>query len=264
MTMVNLESFCGPGAAQAPFHITMAERMKSVLVIDDDPAIRDSLERYLSKEGYTVRTAIDSAAMNRMMDEYDFDIVILDLMLGGEDGLTLARRIRESSDLPIIMLSAKSDEIDRIIGLEMGADDYLPKPFNPRELLARIKSVLRRAGSEKARKIDRDRPGETARFEGWTLNSASREVRSSANQSVDLTSGQFDLFSVFVAHPRRTLSREQLLDYVHKGRRFPFDRSIDIQVMRLRDKIEIDPKNPLIIKTVRGAGYIFTPRVDWS
>ena len=263
MTMVNLENSFEAGIAPMGLLTAMAEQ-KQVLVVDDDPSIRDMLERYLGKQGYSVRTAVDSAAMNQLMGEYSFDLVILDLMLAGEDGLTLARRIRENSDLPIIMLTAKSDEIDRIIGLEMGADDYLPKPFNPRELLARMKSVLRRAGTEKAGKAKSAQPGEVACFDGWALDTAKREVRSAANGSVDLTSGEFDLLSAFVAHPRRTLSREQLLDFAHGGKRFPFDRSIDIQVMRLRRKIEIDPKNPLMIKTIHGAGYIFTPSVDWS
>lgn len=261
--VVNLESSFEAGVAPVVLLNTMTEQ-KRVLVVDDDPAVRDSLERYLSKQGYMVRMAADSAAMNQLMGEYSFDLVILDLMLGGEDGLTLARGIRESSDLPIIMLTAKDDEIDIIIGLEMGADDYLSKPFNPRVLLARMKSVLRRADTEKIGKINNDRPGDMARFDGWELDSAMREVRSAANQRIELTSGEFDLLFAFIAHPRRTLSREQLLDYTHGGKRFPFDRSVSLQIMRLRRKIEIDPKNPLIIKTVHGAGYIFTPRVDWS
>lgn len=262
--MANLEGAYGAGIAPAALLTTMAEHMKRVLVIDDDPAIRDMLDRYLSKQGYLVNTAADSAAMNRLMVEYSFDLVILDLMLAGEDGLVLARRIRDGSDLPIIMLTAKGDEIDRIIGLEMGADDYLPKPFNPRELLARMKSVLRRTDAMQAGKANGSPAGDVARFAGWALDAAQREVRSASNQRIELTSGEFDLLCAFVAHPRRTLSREQLLDYAHGGKRFPFDRSIDIQVMRLRRKIEDDPKNPAIIKTVHGAGYIFTPKVYWS
>ena len=263
MTTVQLENSCEVGVAPVVLLTTMADQQR-ILVVDDDPNIRDMLERYLSKQSYTVHTAGDSATMNRLMGAYNFDLVILDLMLAGEDGLILARRIRENSDLPIIMLTVKGDEIDRIIGLEMGADDYLPKPFNPRELLARMKAVLRRAGPEKTRIVKSNQPGEIAHFDGWTLDTAKREVRSAANERVDLSSGEFDLLSAFVGHPRRTLSREQLLDYVHGGKRFPFDRSIDIQIMRLRRKIEIDPQNPLMIKTVHGAGYMFTPKVDWS
>ncbi len=262
--MASLENLQETGLSPGSLFTAVPEQMKRVLVVDDDPSVRDMLERYLTRQGYWVRVADGAEAMNRLLLRHDFDLVTLDLMLAGEDGLALARQIRDGSDLPIIMVSAKGDEIDRIIGLEMGADDYLPKPFNPRELLARMKSVLRRADGMRASKVDSDPTGEVARFAGWVLDAAKREVLSAANERVELTSGEFDLLSAFVARPRRTLSREQLLDYAHGGKRFPFDRSIDIRVMRLRCKIEADPKNPVIIKTVRGAGYIFTPRVEWS
>jgi two-component system OmpR family response regulator len=185
-------------------------------------------------------------------------------MLGGEDGLTLARQIRKDSDLPIIMLTGKGDEIDRIVGLEMGADDYLSKPYNPRELLARIKSVLRRADKSWLAIQDDSSPGEVAHFAGWKLDLAKRKLSSPKGKSIELTSGKFDLLSVFVRHPQRVLSREQLLDYACGHARFPFDRSVDIQVMRLRRKVEVDPQNPELIRTVRSIGYKFTTKVEWS
>ncbi len=202
--------------------------------------------------------------MNRLMSEHSFDLVILDLMLAGEDGLALARQIRETTDVPIIMLTIKGDEIDRIIGLEMGADDYIPKPFNPRELLARIKSVLRRAYKPRPAKKNPLETRLVAHFANWRLNLTDRELTSDANPPMALTPGEFTLLSIFVIHPNRVLSRVQLLDYINEGKRYPFDRSIDIQVMRLRRKIEDNPKIPAIIKTVRGTGYLFTPKVEWS
>ncbi len=202
--------------------------------------------------------------MTGLLARHTFDLLVLDLMLAGEDGLALARRLRESSDLPIIMLTAKSDEIDRIIGLEMGADDYLPKPFNPRELLARIDSVLRRVSSTRAMNTSGVAIGEVAHFAGWRLDLANRKLRSPNGQPVKLTAREFDLLSAFAGHPRRVLSREQLLDYVHGGRRFPFDRSVDIQVMRLRRKLESNPRDPDLIVTVYGFGYSFSPKVEWA
>ncbi len=234
----------------------MADRL---LVVDDDQAVRESLERYLSVHGYRVRTAADGKSMRRLLGEHAFDLVILDLMLGGEDGLELARGIRERSGLPIIMLTAKGDEIDRIIGLEMGADDYLAKPYNPRELLARVKSVLRRARREARSEA---RPASRYRFAGWLLDCVQRELISSDGHEVSLTSGEFELLVAFVTHPHRVLSRDLLLDLMPKRRGEPFDRSVDVQVLRLRRKIEADPASPKILKTVRGGGYVFAPTVE--
>ena len=237
-------------------------QMKRVLLVDDDPAIRDMLERYLSREGYQVHTASDSAAMNDLMDGQLFDIVILDLMIGSEDGLVIARQIRQESDVPIIMLTAKGDEIDRIIGLEMGADDYLAKPFNPRELLARMKSVLRRASPSS--NGDRDSVGKVARFAGWTVDLGNRQTVSPDDREIDLTTSEFDLLVAFASNPQLVLSRNQLIDIAHGGKRYPYDRSVDIQVMRLRRKVEDDIKSPALIKTVRGTGYMFASKVHWS
>ena len=261
--MANVQALRPASAPPVGYHASDVGHAGHILIIDDDASVLSMLERYLTKQGYRVSVAADSESMRRRMRTRSFDLVILDLMLGHEDGLVLARDIRSGSDVPIIMLTAKGDEIDRIIGLEMGADDYIGKPFNPREVLARMKSVLRRCGP--ARKPDDDGApaGEVAGFAGWHLLIAKREVVSPENKRVELTSGEFDLLSAFVTHSRRVLSREMLLDYARGGNSFSFDRSIDIQVMRLRRKIEVNAKDPAFIKTVRGSGYIFTPAVEW-
>lgn len=261
--MATMQALQTTSPVPAGVHANSINRKRHVLVIDDDVAVRNMLERYLTKEGYRVTTGADSDAMYKHMRSRSFDLVILDLMLGDEDGLALARDIRATSQVPIIMVTAKGDEIDRIIGLEMGADDYIGKPFNPRELLARMKSVLRRSGRALSPDEDAIPLGEVAQFMGWTVLMAKREVVSPENQRINLTSGEFDLLATFVTHPRRVLSREQLLDYAHGDNKFSFDRSIDIQVMRLRRKIEVNAKDPALIKTVRGAGYVFTHAVEW-
>ncbi len=202
--------------------------------------------------------------MNSLMDKQLFDIVILDLMIGTEDGLAIARQIRQDSDVPIIMLTAKGDEIDRIIGLEVGVDDYLAKPFNPRELLARMKSVLRRTAVCQPAPVGHETVGKVARFAGWIVNLENRQTVSPDNRKVDLTTGEFDLLVAFARNAQRVLSRDQFIDIAHGGKRYPFDRSVDIQVMRLRRKVEDDVKHPALIKTVRGTGYIFASKVEWS
>ncbi len=232
-----------------------------ILVVDDDREIRDLLARFLDKHGYRVTTAADGRGMWRALDDWRIDLVVLDIMMPGEDGLVLCRRLRADSGLPIIMLSAVGEETDRIVGLEMGADDYLTKPFNPRELLARIKAVLRRAEGV-VRRQDHDDGMATAGFAGWRFNLDSRELVSPAGVMVPLSGGEFELLAAFVTHPQRTLSRDQLLDLARGREAQPFDRSIDVQVSRLRHKIEENPKEPMLIKTVRGGGYIFTPAVD--
>lgn len=259
-----MDSLCETAPLPEALLESMPQTKKRILVVDDDPSIRDMLERYLGKQGFMVRAAGDSTVMNQLMAVYSFDLVVLDLMLAGEDGLSLAKQIRERSNMPIIILSAMGDVVNRIIGLEMGADDYLTKPFNLRELLARIKSLMRRSELKNGRSADGAAVVKTARFAGWSLNRASREVWSNEIECINLTSGLFDLLLVFTTNPQRTLSREQLLDFVKGDSRYPFDRSVDIQIMRLRRKIENDPTNPRLIKTVHGAGYIFTPTVEWS
>ncbi len=231
-----------------------------LLIVDDDREIRDLLARFLKKHEYRVDTAADGQAMARLLENGRYDLVVLDLMLPGEDGLTLCRRLRATSDLPIIMLTAIGEETDRIVGLEMGADDYLAKPFNPRELLARIKAVLRRAGGA-------PRPGGDAAvqgftFDGWRLDLTKRELYSSDGVLMPLTAGEFDLLVALVEHPNRVLSRDQLLDLTKGRSAGPFDRAVDVQISRLRRKIEPDPKEPSVIKTVRGGGYLFAASVD--
>ncbi len=233
-----------------------------ILVVDDQKEICDVVQEYLTGEGYRVSTAHDGTGMRRVLGQHHVDLVILDLMLPGEDGLTLARSLRNESGIGIIILTGRGETVDRIIGLEMGADDYLPKPFHLRELLARVKSVLRRVQS---RVGEPGQPVRTnARFAGWSLDLSSRELLSPAGQQVRLTTGEFDLLAAFVNNPNQVLSRDRLLDLARNREAGPFDRTIDVQVGRLRRKLEDDPQNPSLIKTVRGSGYIFTPTVDFS
>ena len=231
-----------------------------ILVVDDQREICDLVQDYLSDEGYRVSIANDGAAMRRVMAQSAVDLVILDLMLPGEDGLTLARALRDVSDVGIIILTGRGDTVDRIIGLEMGADDYLPKPFHPRELLARVRSVLRRVSSRTAENASAARS--RARFAGWNLDLASRELRSPSGKEVRLTTGEFDLLAAFVNNANQVLTRDRLLDLARNREAGPFDRTIDVQVGRLRRKLESDPQKPTLIKTVRGSGYIFTPPIE--
>jgi len=231
-----------------------------ILIVDDDREIRDLLGRFLTKHGYRVTTARDGKEMRRVLADWRIDLIVLDLMLPGEDGLSLCRQLRANSLIPIIMLTAMGEETDRIVGLEMGADDYLPKPFNPRELLARTKAVLRRARSEPT--SDRTSGGTIMIFSGWKIDLARRRLISPEDIVVDLTPGEFDLLVAFADHPQRVLSRDQLLDLARGRAAAPFDRSVDVQVSRLRRKIETDPMEPELIKTVRGGGYLFTASVE--
>jgi two-component system, OmpR family, response regulator len=232
-----------------------------ILVVDDQPEICALVQEYLSSEGhYRVSTAQDGAGMRRVMAQSPVDLVILDLILPGEDGLTLARSIREETNVGIIILSGRGEPVERIIGLEMGADDYLPKPFLPRELLARVKSVLRRAPT---RTKEKQAPARSkALFAGWTLDLSSRELCSPSGKEVELTTGEFDLLAAFVNNPNQVLTRDRLLDLARNREAGPEDRTIDVQVGRLRHKLEDGPQRPSLIKTVRGSGYIFTPVVE--
>lgn len=230
-----------------------------VLVVDDDREIRALLDRFLSRNGYRVTVAADGREMRRTLADWNIDLVILDLMLPGEDGLTLCRDLRARSNIPVVMLTVMSEETDRIIGLEMGADDYVAKPFNPRELLARIRAVLRRSRTVVAVSAKSRAP--VLRFSGWRLDIGTRRVTNAAGAVVDLGSAEFDLLVAFAEHPQTTLSRDQLLDLTRGRIEAPFDRSVDMTVSRLRRKIEDDPKDPSLIVTVRGGGYIFTPPV---
>ena len=230
-----------------------------VLVVDDDREIRDLLARFLRRHGYRIETAADGREMFAALGAGRFDLVVLDLMLPGEDGLSLCRRVRADSDLPIIMLTAVGEDTDRIVGLEVGADDYLPKPFNPRELLARIRAVLRRA-TEVHRPPDGGR-SRSLEFQGWMLDVARRCLHAPDGAPVDLTAGEYGLLLALLEHPGRVLNRDQILDLTRGREAGPFDRSVDIQVSRLRRKIEDDPKRPALIKTVRSGGYVFAGEV---
>lgn len=232
-----------------------------IVVVDDDSAIRDTLQAYLNQEGYGVSTAKDGESLRRVMAERPIDLAVLDLILPDEDGLSLTRYLRGHYDVGVIILTGKGETVDRIIGLEVGADDYVAKPFELRELLARIKSVLRRTKGSRTRR-SRAETHSLVRFAGWELDLSSRELRSSQGQEVALTTGEFDLLVAFVNHRNRVLSRDKLLALTRKRPAAPFDRSVDVQVGRLRRKIEVDPDHPALIKTVRGAGYIFTPIVE--
>jgi len=232
-----------------------------ILIVDDQKEICEVVQEYLSGEGYKVSAAHDGPGMRRAMQSNRIDLVILDLMLPGEDGLTLARSLRDESSVGIIILTGRGETVDRIIGLEMGADDYLPKPFHLRELLARVKSVLRRVSS----RSDKEKPAaqrHRARFAGWNLDLATRELLSPDGTEVRLTTGEFDLLAAFVNNANQVLSRDRLLDLARNREAGPFDRTIDVQVGRLRRKLEDDPERPTLIKTVRGTGYIFTPQVE--
>ncbi|KXU79899.1 response regulator [Aeromonas enteropelogenes] len=230
-----------------------------ILVVDDHSEIRDLLKRFLEQHGLRVSCARDGKEMKRLLEEREFDLLVLDLMMPGEDGLTLCRELRVKSNMPIIMLTAMGEETDRIIGLEMGADDYLAKPFNPRELLARIKAVMRRTQADtqpSPETLTRD-----LRFDRWLLDINRRELVDEDGVGLSLSTAEFDLLKVFLERPQRVLSRDQLLDLARGREAVAFDRAIDTLVSRLRRKLERDPKNPELIKTIWGGGYMFTADV---
>jgi two-component system OmpR family response regulator len=235
------------------------ERADHVLVVDDDAEIRKLLGEYLERNGFRVSLATDGAEMRRALGRSRPDIVVLDLMLPGDSGLTLCRDLRVESGLPVIMLTARADEVDRIVGLEMGADDYLAKPFSPRELLARIRSILRRA-----RGLASPARGgaHQLRFAGWTLDLAARQLIAPDGVVVALSGAEFKLLSVFAEHPNRVLDRNQLMDLTVGRDGSPFDRSIDVQVSRLRLRLRDDAREPRIIKTVRNEGYVLAAAVE--
>jgi two-component system, OmpR family, response regulator len=231
-----------------------------VLIVDDDAEIRSLLSEYLQKNGYRTSSVADGRAMWAAIAVKRPDLIVLDVMLPGDDGLTLCRELRTRFDVPIIMLTARGDETDRIVGLEIGADDYLPKPFNPRELLARVKSVLRRA-----RALPENLKGDEVtrwRFAGWTLDARSRDLTTPDGVVVPLSGVEFRLLRTFLTHPNRVLTRDQLIDLMLERDAAPFDRAIDVQVSRLRQRLREDAREPRLIKTVRGAGYVFAAEVE--
>jgi DNA-binding response OmpR family regulator len=233
-----------------------------ILVVDDQQEICDLVREYLTDEGFRVSTAQDGAGLREEIARSPVDLVILDLMLPGEDGLQLARELRNQSEIGIIMLTGRGETVDRIIGLEMGADDYLPKPFHLRELLARVRSVLRRVASRNGEGVSGQRL--RARFAGWSFDLGSRALTSPSGEEVRLTTGEFELLAAFVDNAGQVLSRDRLLDLARHREAGPFDRTIDVQVGRLRRKLEEDSRTPSLIKTVRGGGYIFTPAVEFE
>lgn len=236
----------------------MTRETPRVLVVDDDLRLRDLLRRYLGDNGFAVHVADSAPSFNKLWLRERYDILILDLMLPGEDGLSILRRLRGARDAtPVIMLTAKGEDVDRIVGLELGADDYLPKPFNPRELLARLHAVLRRRGGDEVPGAP-GQQAEIAQFGGFTLDLGTRELLRNGER-VAITTGEFAVLKVLVRHPRQPLSREKLMELA-RGREYEaFDRSLDVQISRLRKLIETDPAKPRFIQTVWGLGYVFVP-----
>jgi len=239
-----------------------AGRADHLLVVDDDARIRQMLVRYFEGEGFKVSAVPDGAGMRSQLASGSVDLILLDVVLpGGQDGYSLAREVRAGSDLPIIMLTGKDDVTDRVVGLEIGADDYIAKPFHLREVLARVRSVLRRRQAKPAAP-PASASAELYRFEGWRLDLGRRELTSANGEDVELTTGEFDILAVFVTHPGRVLTREMLMELT-RGRSWDaFDRTIDAQVSRLRKKIESVPAGPRLIKSVRGVGYVFAGRIE--
>lgn len=240
----------------------MQPTFKKILMVDDDLRMRELLQRYLTEQGFTIKAVSDSTEMDHVLANEHIDLLVLDLMLPGEDGLAICRRIRASGNpIPVIMLTARGDEVDRIIGLEMGADDYLPKPFNPRELLARINAIIRR--------LSRNPPSAPAQeadsvsFGNFTFDASTRSL-SKDGVPITITSGEYALLKVFVDHPRQPLSRDRLMQLARGRELDVFDRSIDVQVSRLRRIIESDPSHPRYLQTMWGFGYVFVPDGDIS
>jgi two-component system OmpR family response regulator len=228
-----------------------------ILMVDDDPGIRDVVSDFLGKHGYAVETAGDSREMEQVLERGPVDLIVLDVMLPGEDGLAICRRLTSSDCPPIIMLSAMGEDTDRIVGLELGADDYLAKPCNPRELLARVRAVLRRA----EQRSSQTGVGAGCEFAGWRLDLVRRELRSPDGVVVNLSSGEFSLLRAFVEHPQRVLTRDQLLDFARGPDSDAFDRAIDVQISRLRRKLDDGASGQDLIRTIRNEGYMFTAKV---
>jgi len=235
------------------------DKPNKILIVDDDREIRSLLAEYLDHNGYSAIMAADGNGMWAAMQDHQFELVVLDLNLPGDDGLTLCRTLRSKSSLPVIMLTARGEPLDRILGLEMGADDYLPKPFEPRELLARIRSVLRRTQSTQYGQ-DNDSI-QKLKFAGWTLDLTARHLISPDDMVISLSGAEYRMLNIFLEHPNRILNRDQLLNMTHGRDANPFDRSIDIQISRLRQKLREDARSPQIIKTVRNGGYVLAVAV---
>lgn len=236
---------------------------QTIVVVDDDATLRLRLKKYLQSEGFTVFDAESGTALRDLLARQTVDLVVLDLVMPGEDGLSVTRYLRENTQVGILILTGKGEAVDRIVGLEMGADDYLAKPFELRELLARVRSILRRVeGNGSARPRGTAPAGRTIRFDRWQLDLQKMELSECGGAPVHLTSAEFRLLEKFAGNVGRTLSRDQLMDAMAERSWTPFDRSIDLHISNLRKKIERDPRNPELIKTVRGFGYVFTPAVE--
>lgn len=251
---IPINSYCNQASGN------IMDKQKHILILDDDEEIRNLLHDFLSKNNYLVSTAQNSDELFHLLkNNKNIDVIVLDIMLPGMDGFEICKTLRRFSEIPIIMLTAVSEETDRIIGLELGADDYLTKPFNPRELLARIKAIIRRVehidGTHVTRKYS------IFKFSGWTLDTATRCFFSPDNVEIPLSSRNYDLLLIFLENPQQVLSRDQLLDILSNRSAGPFDRSIDVQISRLRQKLDDDPKDPKLIKTIRTGGYLFTSTV---
>ncbi len=229
----------------------------NILVVDDDPELRELIQAYLEQQGFHVACVESGEGMDAHLADHAVDLLILDLMLPGEHGLAIAQRLKKHSELPIIIVSAQGEDVDRIVGLEVGADDYLSKPFNPRELLARVRAVLRRTRAAQSAET----AGGSVAFGAFTLDTNAHRL-SKDGEVVALTSGEFDLLAILVAHPNKVLDRDRILDLLTGAERSPFDRSIDVRVTRLRSKIEPDPAKPVYIRTIWGKGYMFCPAGD--
>jgi two-component system, OmpR family, response regulator len=232
-----------------------------IAALDDDPAVRELIGEYLAQNELRVTAVATGPELETLMAQETIDLVVLDVRLKGEDGMQIARKLRESSGIPILMLTGRAEEADRVMGLEIGADDYLTKPFSPRELLARIRALLRRAKAQ-ASVADAVNKVRAFRFGGWELNVGLRKLKSPQGEAVELTNGEFSLLTAFLSAPQRVLSRDQLLELSRLHNAEVYDRSIDVQILRLRRKIEVDPSHPKFITTERGAGYVFAAAVD--
>ena len=241
--------------------MTNDDSLPHVAALDDDPAVRDLISEYLAGNELRITAVATGAELDALMARETIDLVVLDVRLKGEDGMQIARRLREKSGIPILMLTGRAEEADRVMGLEIGADDYLTKPFSPRELLARIRALLRRARAQ-ASVADAISKVRAFRFGGWELSTGLRKLKSPKGETVELTNGEFSLLSAFLSSPQRVLSRDQLLELSRLHNAEVYDRSIDVQILRLRRKIEADPAHPRFIVTERGAGYVFAAAVD--
>lgn len=237
----------------------MTEGVSTILICDDEPDVRDMLQEYLTRRGYQTLTAENSNALRQTLEDSHVDLIILDINMPGEDGLTTLRNLRTESQIPVVMLTAAGEVIDRVLGLEMGADDYLGKPVDLRELEARVKAVLRRRSAPPEQSQVSEQPQKIARFGTFTLNLEAAKLFAADGAEVPLTAMEFSLLKVFAENKKRVLNRDQILEQAHDRSWDPFDRSIDIRISRLRRKIETNPQKPMIIKTVRGIGYIYDP-----